>query len=73
MKRQDLSIVALAMQLPDADFSDLDLFCKERLDLELQTIVRPITTPRCRRIMDRFAGWLGLSFCWYPGRVFLQA
>lgn len=37
MKRQDLSIVALAMQ-PGADFSDLDLFCKERLDLELQTI-----------------------------------
>jgi len=37
MKRQDLSIVALAMK-PDADFSDIDLFCKERLDLELQTI-----------------------------------
>ena len=37
MKRQDLSIVALAMQ-PGADFSDLNLFCKERLDLELQTV-----------------------------------
>ena len=37
MKRQDLSIVALALT-PTADFSDLDLFCKERLDLELQAI-----------------------------------
>ena len=37
MKRQDLSVVALALT-PTADFSDLDLFCKERLDLELQTI-----------------------------------
>ena len=37
MKRQDLSVVALALR-PGADFSDLDLFCKERLDLELQTI-----------------------------------
>ena len=37
MKRQDLSVVALALT-PRADFSDLDLFCKERLDLELQTI-----------------------------------
>ena len=37
MKRQDLSIVALALT-PTADFSDLDLFCKERLDLELQVI-----------------------------------
>ena len=35
MKRQDLSIVAVTMG-PDGDFADLDLFCKERLDLELQ-------------------------------------
>ena len=35
MKRQDLSIVAVTMG-PDSDFADLDLFCKERLDLELQ-------------------------------------
>ncbi len=35
MKRQDLSIVALALQ-PNSDFADLDLFCKQRLDLELQ-------------------------------------
>jgi ABC-type lipoprotein release transport system permease subunit len=37
MKRQDLSIVAVTLT-PDADFADLDLFCKERLDLELQTM-----------------------------------
>lgn len=37
MKRQDLSLVALTLR-PDADFADLDLFCKERLDLELQAM-----------------------------------
>lgn len=35
MKRQDLSIVAVTLS-PGGDFADLDLFCKERLDLELQ-------------------------------------
>ena len=37
MKRQDLSIVALTLA-PDGDFADLALFCKERLDLELQAM-----------------------------------
>jgi putative ABC transport system permease protein len=37
MKRQDLSIVAVTLAA-GADFADLDLFCKERLDLELQAI-----------------------------------
>ena len=37
MKRQDLSLVAVTLS-PDGDFTDLDLFCKERLDLELQTM-----------------------------------
>ncbi len=37
LKRQDLSIVALTMK-PNADFADLDLFCKQRLDLELQAM-----------------------------------
>ena len=37
MKRQDLSIVAITLA-PDGDFADLDLFCKERLDLELQAM-----------------------------------
>lgn len=37
MKRQDLSIVALTLE-PSADFADLDLFCKQRLDLELQAM-----------------------------------
>ncbi|WDI39929.1 ABC transporter permease [Bremerella sp. P1] len=35
MKRQDLSLVALRLS-SSGDFSDVDLFCKERLDLELQ-------------------------------------
>ena len=35
MKRQDLSLVAVTLA-DDGDFADLDLFCKERLDLELQ-------------------------------------
>ncbi len=37
MKRQDLSIVALTLS-PGADFAELDLFCKERLDLEIQAM-----------------------------------
>ncbi|PQO41952.1 ABC transporter permease [Blastopirellula marina] len=37
LKRQDLSIVSLTMA-PDGDFTELDLFCKERLDLELQAM-----------------------------------
>lgn len=37
MKRQDLSIVAVTLT-PDADFADLDLFCKKRLDLEIQAM-----------------------------------
>lgn len=37
MKRQDLSLVALTLS-PQANFEDVDLFCKERLDLELQAI-----------------------------------
>jgi ABC-type lipoprotein release transport system permease subunit len=40
MKRQDLSLVAVTLA-PAADFADLDLFCKERLDLELQAIREP--------------------------------
>ncbi|TWT57287.1 MacB-like periplasmic core domain protein [Thalassoglobus neptunius] len=37
MKRQDLSIVAVSL-IPEGDFADLDVFCKERLDLELQAM-----------------------------------
>lgn len=40
MKRQDLSLVAATLA-PGSDFADLDLFCKERLDLELQAIREP--------------------------------
>jgi ABC-type antimicrobial peptide transport system permease subunit len=35
MKRQDLSLVALTLA-PGAEFADVDEFCKERLDLELE-------------------------------------
>ncbi len=35
LKRQDLSLVALTLA-PRAEFADVDLFCKQRLDLELQ-------------------------------------
>jgi putative ABC transport system permease protein len=37
LKRQDLSLVALTLK-PEASFQQVDLFCKERLDLELQAI-----------------------------------
>jgi putative ABC transport system permease protein len=37
MKRQDLSLVAVTLS-PQGDFVDLDMFCKERLDLELQAM-----------------------------------
>jgi ABC-type lipoprotein release transport system permease subunit len=37
MKRQDLSIVAVTIA-PDGAFSDIDLFCNRRLDLELQVM-----------------------------------
>lgn len=37
MKRQDLSLVAVTLA-PATDFTNLELFCLERLDLELQTL-----------------------------------
>jgi ABC-type lipoprotein release transport system permease subunit len=37
LKRQDLSLVAVTIA-PGTDFSNLELFCVERLDLELQTM-----------------------------------
>ena len=37
MKRQDLSLVALTLA-PQGDFSDIDLFCKERRHLELRAM-----------------------------------
>ncbi|MHB8901066.1 MAG: ABC transporter permease, partial [Thermoguttaceae bacterium] len=40
MKRQDLSVVAVTLA-PGGDFAELDLFCKERLDLELQATREP--------------------------------
>ena len=37
MKRQDLSLLAVTMS-PQGEFADLDEFCNERLDLELQAM-----------------------------------
>jgi predicted lysophospholipase L1 biosynthesis ABC-type transport system permease subunit len=37
LKRQDLSLVAVAMESKDA-IADVDLFCKERIDLELKAV-----------------------------------
>lgn len=37
LKRQDLSLVAVTLA-PGTDFSSLELFCMERLDLELQAL-----------------------------------
>jgi len=37
LKRQDLSLVAVAMDSPDGA-ADVDLFCRERIDLELKAI-----------------------------------
>jgi ABC-type lipoprotein release transport system permease subunit len=37
LKRQDLTLVALSLA-PGTDFSEVDLFCKQRLDLELQAM-----------------------------------
>lgn len=37
LKRQDLSLVAVSMETPQA-ISDVDLFCRQRLDLELKAV-----------------------------------
>jgi putative ABC transport system permease protein len=59
MKRQDLSIVALTLK-PNADFADLDLFCKQRLDLELQTMRETEYYATLRRDYEpiRWLAWL---------------
>jgi ABC-type lipoprotein release transport system permease subunit len=40
MKRQDLSLVAVTLA-PGTDFTNVELFCMERLDLELQALAEP--------------------------------
>jgi ABC-type antimicrobial peptide transport system permease subunit len=37
LRRQDLSLVAVGMQTPD-QVADVDLFCRERIDLELKAV-----------------------------------
>ena len=59
MKRQDLSVVAMTLS-PKADFADLDLFCKERLDLELQTMLETDYYDALQRDYEpvRWLSWL---------------
>jgi ABC-type lipoprotein release transport system permease subunit len=59
MKRQDLSTVAVTLT-NEAEFADLDLFCKERLDLELQTMKETDYYSTLRRDYQpvRWLAWL---------------
>lgn len=59
LKRQDLSLVALALG-PGAAFEDVDLFCKERVDLELQAIRQTDYFQTLRRDYQpvRWLSWL---------------
>ena len=70
MKRQDLSLVAL-MLAPDAEFQDVDLFCKERLDLELQAVsqIEYFQTLRKDYAPVRMLAWL-VAFLIFAAGVF---
>jgi len=70
MKRQDLSLVALTLE-PDADFQDVDLFCKERLDLELQAVsqIEYFKTLRKDYAPVRMLAWL-VAFLIFAAGVF---
>ena len=62
LKRQDLSLVAMTLG-PTADFQDLNLFCKERIDLELQAIRQTeyFATLRKDYAPVRWLAWLVVS------------
>lgn len=70
MKRQDLSLVALTLG-PDAEFQDVDLFCKERLDLELQAVsqIDYFRTLRKDYAPVRMLAWL-VAFLIFAAGVF---
>jgi ABC-type lipoprotein release transport system permease subunit len=59
MKRQDLSLVALKLNHP-GEISEVDLFCKERLDLELQAFSEPTYFESLQRDYRpiRYLAWL---------------
>lgn len=59
LKRQDLSLVALKLG-PAGAFQDVDLFCKERLDLELQAMRQTdyFATLRKDYAPVRYLSWL---------------
>jgi len=70
MKRQDLSLVALMLE-PNAEFQDVDLFCKERLDLELQAVsqIEYFQTLRKDYAPVRMLAWL-VAFLIFAAGVF---
>lgn len=59
MKRQDLSVVAVSLAR-DGLFADVDLFCKRRLDLELQALAEPAYYASLQRDYGpiRWLAWL---------------
>ena len=62
LNRQDLSLVAMTLG-PTGDFQDLNLFCKERIDLELQAIRQTdyFATLRKDYAPVRWLAWLVVS------------
>ena len=62
LKRQDLSLVAMTLGRT-ADFQDVNLFCKERIDLELQAIRQTeyFATLRKDYAPVRWLAWLVVS------------
>jgi ABC-type antimicrobial peptide transport system permease subunit len=59
MKRQDLSLVALVVE-PGTSPAEIDLFCKERVDLELQAVTEPAYYATLQRHFQpvRTVAWL---------------
>jgi len=70
MKRQDLSLIALTLT-PDAEFDDVDYFCKKRLDLDLQAVeqIKYFDTLRKDYKPVRLLAWL-VAFLIFAAGVF---
>lgn len=59
LKRQDLSLVALTMESPDG-VADVDMFCRERIDLELKAVAEASYYAELQRHYRpvRMLGWV---------------
>lgn len=59
LKRQDLSLVAVAMESPQ-QVADIDMFCKERVDLELKAVAERAYYAALQRHYKpvRMLGWV---------------